>query len=317
MIKKLGIYILITIILSYLIRDLIYVGIRKNTMGEYDKLNTIFQKQNHYDMLFMGSSRAESHFNPQIIDSIIHTDSYNIGLAGITTPLALACLESYLIHSSMPKYVVLNIDFHSFTGNEDTIYRFPKYFPYLSNNLLYEKLKEKDKRFYWFKWIPFYSMPFFSDKYLDASFRGYLGLRNESDKLYVKGYVPVSYEYAKDADTLGYYYYDHMLMPKEEVFQSIDSIIGVCRKNAIQLVWVISPVYHKLTESVINRNELLHRLKEVAKSNNIVLFDYTYDSLCYNKYLFNDPGHLNEKGSRSFSVKFAQDFCNISKKQSF
>lgn len=65
--KKYFLYLLIAIAATYIVRELLYVGIRKNKIGEYDKLNTIFLKTSNFENIIIGSSRSESHFNPEII----------------------------------------------------------------------------------------------------------------------------------------------------------------------------------------------------------------------------------------------------------
>ena len=144
-------YLSISIFIAYLTREVLYKGVRNNKNGEYHKLTAIFQKHNLYNAIFIGSSRAESHFNPQIIDSITHLNSFNIGIAGATMPIILGCLEAYLQNSKSPKYVIMNIDFQSFDRNKDTIYNFPRYFPYLDNDKLYNSLNKLDARFLFFK----------------------------------------------------------------------------------------------------------------------------------------------------------------------
>lgn len=303
--KKTFLWILFAVALTYLVRELLYIGVRKNRIGEYDKLNTIFLKHNNYNCLVIGSSRAESHFNPRIIDSITHLDSYNIGLEGATMPFILGGLEAYLVNSKAPEYVMLNIDFHAFKDNNDTIHRFPRYFPYLSNKKFYHKLKERDHRFLFFKWIPLYSLPYFNEQYLNASLRGYFGIENEFDQSFIQGYAPVPPGLTIDVDTFKYSkFYSN---PQEIIFQSLDSIINVCKKNNSKLIFVVSPMYYKGFEAVTNRNELLQIFKNIAEKYNLGYMDYTSSDFCNDKTLFADPYHSNKKGSILFSEKFAND----------
>lgn len=44
--------------------------------------NDIFQKNIDADLLIMGSSRAYVQFNPAVFDTILHTNSYNLGMNG-------------------------------------------------------------------------------------------------------------------------------------------------------------------------------------------------------------------------------------------
>jgi hypothetical protein len=56
---------------------------KKTNKGVFNKYNELFLKQgNTYDVLFLGSSRAEMHFNPKVFDEITGLNSYNMGMSG-------------------------------------------------------------------------------------------------------------------------------------------------------------------------------------------------------------------------------------------
>jgi len=276
-----------------------------NTVGEYDKLNTIFLKKNQFNTLVIGSSRAESHFNPAIIDPVTGLNTFNAGLEGATMPFILASLEAYLLKSEAPVNVILNLDLHAFKGNTDTIHRFPRYFPYLSNEILYQRLKLRDSRFGYFKFIPFYSMPFFNDRYLDASFRGFSGMPNEFDRTLIRGYAPVPEKLQQDVDTVNYTLFRSE--PRLLVIESFKAIALICKEKNCKLIVVVSPMYDKARSALLNHDNLLEAFKRISESNNAVFIDYSKSEMTNNKLYFADPHHLNKKGSEVFSLQFASD----------
>lgn len=293
------------ILLAYGVRGLLYYGARQHTSGEYDKLNTIFLRSNDYDLLYLGSSRAESHFQPQLIDSITGLRSYNAGLEGSGMPMIYSTLKAYLHHSRAPRFIVLNVDLHVPDVDNSLVYRFPRYFPYLSNPELYKGLCKRDGRFPYFRWIPFYSMPFYNDKYLNASVRGIAGIKGKTDAAWVKGYAPVPPELAIDLDTVKYLPYT--AQPDKLFFQSIDSILALCKIKNIKPVFVISPIYHRHIASLADREKLFEMLETKAVAAGVPLLSYLSDSLSYQKQMFIDTDHLSAAGSRSFSMRFALD----------
>ncbi len=303
--KRVLICLLLLLLFAYGAREALYMGVRMNKTGEYGKLNTIFLEHNTYDCLIIGSSRAESHFNTRIIDSIIGLNSFNAGLEGATMPFILGSLEAYLEHSDAPKYVILNLDIHSFSDNNDTIHRFPRYFPYLGNKKLYECLSERDHRFPWFKNIPFYSLPYFSDRYLDASARGYLSKPNEFDRSVYKGYAPVPAKMQQDVDTIKYKPFSSK--PPEIVKKSLDRIFYICETKKSKLILVISPLYYKETQSIVNKDEIMDWLNKGCAEADLQLMNYVSSEICQDKEFFADPNHLNKPGSESFSRSFSVD----------
>ena len=302
--KRSILYILGIILCSYIVREFLYEGIRRNKSGEYDKLNTIFLKKNNFNTIIAGSSTAESHIIPTIFDSITKQNSYNIGLNGQFMPVISGSLKAYLVHSETPHTIILSIDYHLYTGKL-VVYRFPRFFPYLKNEPLYETLKKSDSRFWGFRYISFYSMPFFDDTYLNAVFRGYTGLTGHYDTDFSKGYVPIPKETYQNMDTVNYKpFYS---LPEKIVFSSLDSIIFLCKRKNINIIFVATPMYYKGSAVILNKKEVMGKFKECAEKNSIPFMDYTNDPICYNKLFFADPYHLNETGAKIFTQKFATD----------
>ena len=302
--KKIVFYVLLVIILAYAWRELTYIGIRKNEIGEYDKLNTIFLKKNNFSTLVIGSSRAETHIVPSIIDSITGQNTFNMGMEGEFMPLVFGILKAYLVHSDAPKNIIINIDYHPYTGKV-VVNRFPRFYSYLGNDALYKSLCKAEPRYLWFKWNPFYSMSFFNDQYLYASVRGYAGIKSRFDKSFDKGYVAGTPEFQQIFDTI--HYVPFHSLPEKDIFENFDSIINICKKKKINLIPVVTPMYCKGTAAVINKKELINEFAEMIKRNNLSFLDYSTDSMCYDTAWFSDPYHLNKKGSEFFSWKFAKD----------
>lgn len=303
--KKLVYCFIFSVLFTYVVREVLYEGIRRNNSGEYAKLNTLFIRPNNFNTIFAGSSRCETHFNPSIIDPVTHADSYNIGLEGATMPVIYDCISAYLENSEAPENLILNVDFFYRAGlkDEEMIFRFPRYFPYLSNKTLYRHFSERDERFPFFKWVPFYSMPYFNENYLNHSLNGYFKFRSDTNT-YEKGYLPLAGS-SEDLDSMAFP--DQVMLLEPQIYQSLDSVIELCKQRNINLIFVFSPIYYRDFNSIKNKYQLLQNFKKVADKNGIRYFDYSNVPMCYNKELFKDSRHLNEKGSTEFSGMVAKD----------
>lgn len=304
--KRALVYTVIAILLAYAVRELEYYGIRRSKHGLFAKYNTCFVEKNNYNLLVIGSSRAESHFRPDLLDSATGLNSYNAGMPGATMPFIEGTLEAWLENSAPPEHLILNVDYHRFNASEDTIRQFPGYFPYMSNHALYAKFSERDKRFPWFRWVPFYSMPYFNARYLDNSIRGYLDIPGKYDTTYIKGYTPIPVPAPYDLDTVAYPRYSSCLQPAS--WKSLQHIIAICKEKNIRLVLVLSPMYHRLTESITNEPQLVAELKAICGKNGLACFDYSLIPMCYDKRYFSDEDHLNRDGALVFSRMFCRDF---------
>jgi hypothetical protein len=303
--KRSAIYILGAVLLTYLLREAEYIGIRMNTQGQFDKYNTLFIDSNDYDVIVIGSSRAESHFRSDIIHDSTELKTFNAGLLGATMPFIEGALEAYLENSKAPQYVILNIDYHMFIASDDTIRHFPSYFPYLSNDALYERFTSRDNRFPFFKTIPFYSLPYCGTKYLNASLRGYFNSPGRYDTTFHGGYSPVSLHAEKDLDSIVIEPYSPWLTNSS--WESLQRIINLCKAKNMQLIFVYSPLYSRLSKAISNEAQIISRLNSIAAESKIQCMDYHLSRICYHKDYFSDLDHLNRQGAEVFSLEFASD----------
>ncbi|HEU4716918.1 MAG TPA: hypothetical protein VFU15_03765 [Bacteroidia bacterium] len=310
--KRAAFYILLVTALAWLMREAEYEGIRRNREGQFDKFNTCFARKNNFDLIIIGSSRAESHFRPDIIDSATGFHSYNAGMVGATLPFIEGTLEAYLENSAPPKYVVLNIDYHMFIASDDTIRYFPGYFPYLGNHALYEKFRERDPRFTYFKWIPFYSLPYLGSKYFDNALHGWFNVPGRYDSTYIRGYTPIAAASPADIDTITIKPYSPWL--KESSWKSLDRIISICHEKNIKLIFVLSPLYHRLSEAIVNEKTIIARFHEIAVKNGFVLMDYSHTFISEDKTLFSDLDHMNRRGALYFSRLFSRDLAQYARR---
>lgn len=296
----------LAIVLLYAVRELEYAGIRRNAKGEFAKLRQTFMEKNDFDLVVIGSSRAECQFYTPIIDSALGIRSFNIGMVGSVMPLTRATLEAYLVNSKAPKYVVLSLDLHSFSDNPDTVYSFPRYFAFLGNEKLYEGLRKRDKRFTYFKYFPFYSMPFYSSRYLNSSLRGWTGKQGKYDSDYEQGFTPhIKNTRLGDFDTLTIPVFNHGA--PAFVWTELANIDSICRQNNSKFILVVSPLFHRWEEKVINYDDILLHFRAFAKLHHTLLLDFSHDPIRMNQDFYADPAHLNKEGALVFTRHFCQE----------
>lgn len=264
----------------------------------------MFLKQNAYDVVFLGSSRAETHFNPRIFDSITGTFSYNLGVTGATPRIAFAVLKAYCHTSKMPKHIVFDVDFHFLKYGIDTIRHFPRYFPFLSNPALLSEFNSIDARFNSFRYNPIHSLPFSNIRMLAASLHGWFGKVGKYDTTYYKGYAGVIFnEFPLVKTNKPFYGFIH---PRERAY--IDSIIGFSRRNHINLILVSSPMYKGAEVEMLNKTAVVNQIKYIARINGIEYWDMSKSAYSTNEAYFTDNFHMTAAGARLFSLGYAFNF---------
>ncbi len=308
MIKKIAIYIIAFICLLFVYRAFLYTGIKKNKEGIFNKYNELFLKEgNTYEVLFLGSSRAEMHFNPKVFDEVTGLNSYNMGISGASPKISLALLKTYCHQHQKPKHIIFNIDYFSLQNDTDRLNDFPRYFPYLRNSHLRNGLNQIDKRFNSFYYNPLHSLPYTQIEYLSAALHGWLTISGKYDTLMYKGYQTSELKKINNNDEPKPIY--SFISIKNRGY--IDSIVLFTKANNIKLTLVTSPVFGGGKKNVINKSDLTNQLKNISYTNHLSYFDYT-DSLNYqNPQLFADYFHLNRNGALKFSQSISLAFDNI------
>jgi hypothetical protein len=308
LIKKIAIYIIAFICLLFVYRAFLYTGIKKNKEGIFNKYNELFLKEgNTYEVLFLGSSRAEMHFNPKVFDEVTGLNSYNMGISGASPKISLALLKTYCHQHQKPKHIIFNIDYFSLQNDTDRLNDFPRYFPYLRNSHLRNGLNQIDKRFNSFYYNPLHSLPYTQIEYLSAALHGWLTISGKYDTLMYKGYQTSELKKINNNDEPKPIY--SFISIKNRGY--IDSIVLFTKANNIKLTLVTSPVFGGGKKNVINKSDLTNQLKNISYTNHLSYFDYT-DSLNYqNPQLFADYFHLNRNGALKFSQSISLAFDNI------
>jgi hypothetical protein len=270
----------------------------------YEKYNTMFLKKNAFDVLFMGSSRAEMHFNTRIFDSVTGHFSYNIGVTGASPRIAFAVLKAYCYNSKPPKHLIFDLDIHFLKYAVDTIRHFPRYFSYLGNKVLLSEFNKIDSRFTSFRYNPLHSLPYANIRMLAASLHGWIGQPAKYDSAYYKGYAGFELEeFNLKKEAKPFYGFIH---PRERQF--IDSIIRFSKANGIDLVLLTSPMYKGAEDQMLNKKQVTTQLFNIAMINGIEYWDMSKAAYSSREDYFYDNFHMNPQGARLFTLGFAFNF---------
>lgn len=87
-----------------------YKAVKNNTHRNHLKWTDIHKNKNKYDLIVIGTSRAYTAFNPQIIDSSLQLKSYNMGTSSQDIAESYYSLKE-IFEYQKPKVVVLDLFF--------------------------------------------------------------------------------------------------------------------------------------------------------------------------------------------------------------
>ncbi len=287
--------------LLFLLRSWHYDNLLMQQEGYYAKMRTAFLDSNRYDVLFLGSSRVEMHYDTRLFDSLTGANSFNLGMAGATPQLAWAVLKGYLEKSEKPRMLFYELDYHALKDSRE-IKDFNNYFPVLRNATLRHQLSRIDGRMTHFYYNPYYSWPFTGIQNLSTGLHNRLHRPNRTDSLYHKGFVKevlrpeLKYLPATPFDS----------HPGPVNRQYLDSLMQFCRHENIELHLVTSPMFAGGNLEVRNREAVRQELEAMAKTNGLRWSDLSSLPFCDERSLFVDHYHMNERGARKFTVLLAR-----------
>ena len=186
-ILKTAVFLIGFYLLALLLQTVVFLVVRRIPVGGFGIMNAIDGGTINADLIIGGSSRGQSHFNPEIIARETGLSCYNISVNGSRLGVQLPVLKWYLDKNRPPKYAALNIDV--FTVEPDPyVYQPYYYLPYLGNENLFEGLARIDRHLWAHRWIPFTNLIFFNKDFQKSVIRDiYHFLKSRQDTL-LRGY---------------------------------------------------------------------------------------------------------------------------------
>lgn len=300
--KKFLLHILLfaTILLSILIVEDIVVTSKYHSKEtrKYAVWNDILHTNINADLLIIGNSRAWCQYSPQILDSILGTNSYNIGLDGSAFNRQKARYDIYRHYQKIkPKYIIQNVEFFTLSGY--TVgYEREQFMPYLMYPYYRNRIKQEEPFSFGELYIPMYRyyMNNVYDDYFKFDYiinKGYLGEDLAWDDSKLKSTKP----YIANIDTT--------------LLHLFSDYIKELQSDSIVPILVAAPVYVGATEIVININDINNVYKQLAEQYNILFLDYSNVMLSLDTTYFYNATHMNKKGAELFSIQLANDLDSL------
>jgi hypothetical protein len=291
--KKFLLFILKILILTIVIAvvlDLLYTVVYLQS-NKREKIDYVYNsKARNYDVVFLGSSRANNHFVAQMFEDK-GLKAFNYGISGshlFESALLLKLMEER--HYKI-KNLILEVDLNlSNESRSDGITA--KVVPYIHDSEIVKQHLLKEKDFYSWYFIPFY-------RYINFDSR--IGFREIYNTLIQK--------HTSNLDNLGYYALGKKPnanmknnivklnpLPHNKYYEEIKQI---CKANKINLIAIMTPMCENVKG--INYFEKVQQLyPEIHNYENVVVEDQ-YFSSC---------GHMNDTGARLFTARILKDFFN-------
>jgi len=278
-------------------------GLQKSNDSYYRSWNDIIAGKINADVLVMGNSHARVQVDPFILDSVLHTNSYNLGLDAYPFEMQFTRYKMYCEHNAKPKLVILVIDYFTFVPTTVLFDKF-QFIPYLGNPVLNKEVTSLGMPGY-YHYLPFLKYYEFNNVAV-SGLKEYFGVYHEPLAVY-KGFWGRDLDF--DQQQLDNLKKNKTTFKPELSPASVSEFeyfLDICKKDNVKVLIVLPPAYYEFNQLVTNRELYVEIIKKIAYKNKISFFDDTNDSVkCCKKYYYNCT-HLNRVGAKLFSNTLAK-----------
>ncbi len=273
----------------------IYVSdnLRQSKERKYAAWNGIYNDTTCYDLVINGSSRAWVHYDPNILDSILHLNTYNLGIDGSGINRQITKYRKYCELHGQPKYLLQNIDI--FTMGCTFGYEREQFFPYFFYDRdLMHQADEYEHFTLAEKYIPYYRyIGIDIHEWDDGLYKGYRG----QDKAWDGTMFSQMDTVQVSSDTAMLRLFDDFLTEQAHL--------------GTRVILVYSPIYHGVIDKCPDIDKMYAMYNSLAIKHHLSILNYIEMPLCYDTAYFYNATHLNRQGAEIFTTHLAQDLDSM------
>ena len=273
------------------------------TKSNFDEIETwydLMHGQIDADVLVMGNSRACFHINPLILDSVLGTSSYNIGMDGSWINRQIHKYNLFRKYNRKPRLIIQTIDHLSLKNGYG--YMMEQFFPYFWNKAMRDEFYRIEPFSPWEKYFPMYR---FYRRYDCSVLHDIL---YSTSHTMTKGYKGVEQQW----DGSAWRKIESIRFEVNDTTMAMfDSYLAKAKAEGIKMVFVYTPQYFEINGKMDNLEEMYTTYKGFADKYDIAILDYSNMDICSDTTYFYNAMHLNKKGSEIFSDSLAHDLISL------
>src|ERR1035437_774506 len=311
-ILKFLIFLLPIVLISYEADIFISKRLKKSNSfadGEYPTWNDLYDGKINSEIIISGSSNALIEIDPTLISKQMNSSAYNLGINGHNFRLQYFRHQLLLKYNLKPKLIIQTISSTIFEKQYD-VYNLDQFLPYMLNN---KELEDVTMKFNGYNNIDF-KLPlirYYGKK--EAILNAFFLLMKPSSNhlLRTKGYRTKDIQWNNDFENVQKKMKSLEIQLDSSLISLFEDYINECKQDDIKLIIVNPPEFIDGQQFVKNRSEIMSLFYQFSKRYAIPFFDYSKDSISFQKKYFYNSGHLNKTGAELFTNKLIIDLKKI------
>lgn len=282
-------------------------GLQKTERGHFYTMNALMNKRMDADVVVLGNSRAACSYHPQVLDSVLHVNSRNLGVSGQPFGVSWLRWKLYQRNNHQPRLLIVNIDYCELDIVTNGFEK-EQYYPYITDTLVRPFLD-----LYGFSWmekhIPMYRYRG-NYKLISIGLMELLGIRHDTKGGYIKGYSNSNEKW--NGDKLERVLQQGIVKGKCEskAVMLLENVLEQAKEKGLQVVFVYAPVYRRLKQH-LDEEEPLRVYRELSNRFDVPILDYSQMVIYSDTSFFKDANHLNSRGAELFSMSLAHSIDSL------
>jgi len=293
LLSKVSCFLVCGYLLAWVVDFLCSKAASESNYGQVECWTNLMKGRIDSDCVILGSSRAIEHIAPTVLDSVLGTNSYNLGAPGHHMDIIEIKYRLFSDRNNRPELVLINVDNTSLLIS--LMINKYQYYPWFH---------DKDFREVMFSTFDFTFGELFLPMY---RYSGYSGMFSPEKESLIKGW--------RGRDEV----FDSTLVDEKSLVFKIDrdvekkflSLLDTIIDDGIKVVLFFSPVYVDTYREMPNQEEFKAYYDSVSRAKDIPLLDYTQMSICKDTSYFRNGLHLNRRGAIAFSDSLANDIKRL------
>ena len=269
--------------------------------------NTIYKGELKTDLVIIGNSRAECHYNSKIIEELTGFKTFNLADEGRPINILIAKWQAYLNYNLKPKILIIDVDYN-FLGTANYLYKKWQYLPFYNKPELKALRRTFKEDYYLDTYMPLYKYRGNNFKY----FNDYLKNNVNDSTKFIKGFFKNNSNWnveewhnfkLRTAKQDLHYDFESTYL---KGFEQLEIIIDECMQKDITVFLCWSPQYEGVYYyNKDSRYKVDSVLKDISKNKNIRYFNFDSDDITKDTLNFYNHSHLNFTGANLFSEKLS------------
>ena len=279
--------IIVALLLIAFALDFCYTTIFAQSKTRNKVENIINSKAQNYDVIILGTSRANNHFVSELFEKK-GLKTFNYGMSGAHLFETSLMLKLMMERNWKIKNIIIETDLNLSNEKRDDG-TFGRFMPFLHQSKIITEHFNKEPDFTELYYVPFYRYIQFDSK---VGFRAFYKslLQEPTNTLENKGYYPLGYNPKANMKNN----IESLIPLRNQYFEEIKQI---CKQNNINLIAVTTPMCSNVKgmDYFKKVKKLYPEIKE-------------YEHVVQGDEFFSSCGHLNDKGARLFTSRIINDF---------